>query len=495
MRKLDYRLTSLQLAVTIAFVFAVVGLVRLFHHQTEDYVVPFLEYLTSIRLAVPPLLALLVSYTIVFVSGVNLGDAPRIVIRYLRNRFFQTPRSMLVVSILLFSLFAGVSWYTSTVPPPHYISLVNLFLGAEQDRQTLISEKLNELEAKNTELASRFRLASDVFLERSQRNFTNVKHNTTTPRILVRALEANVSDSAWKGHPLRQLALAEAYSMWAQAARSYPFRRQEDDNWKQLLEKSLELNEEVAESNSQFMTPLIRYSALNNSGNALLYLDDWKGALDFYELVQQENPNLSTAGNLIAIHILLGDIEQAVETGLDAREWEMDTGKALTEGSSYSSVLVNTAFARLVLEDYDAATELAVEAYDLESDEHNALTLGLTFLLSGDKGNALRVLQEFKYEELRASSQTARVQDEYNRCFYLVCGLIADDDSYLEIAVHYYTYLGEAPGEERLRASDVSSVQILRARVLKALKIDPSACGYLAQIPEVAKRLGSSILL
>lgn len=490
MKKFNYYLCALQLLAIASVIVSITALILLFHHQTDDYSVPFLKYLASIRLAVPPIIALFVSYILVFVSGIKIGDAPRVVISYLRNSFFQSPRAMLIVMLCLFTMSLSIFWYTSVVTPPSYARLIAVLLGGEQDRQVLVKNELKLLEEKNPDLARKFRLAVDVFQERSKRNFNHGNLNTTTPRLFVRALDTNISDKEWAEHPLRKLALAESYSMWAQAALSSPLQKNADPHWREWLQKCLELNEEVANSSSRYATPLMQYSAINNSGNALLYTGDLKGAEQYYKTVLNLNRNLSSAGNLIAVYIYLGELDSAIEFAKEIREWGMNTGKALTETSAFSAVLGNSAFAYLMRDEYENASQLFIEAYDLEPDNMNKLNLALSLILEGDRKRALYVLSQFKYPDLELADQSKRVMEEYDTCYYFVRALVIEKTKYPLIAANFYTYLKQARTSNQLLKENAITNNELRLTTLNALQNDPTPCRDFYMVPAVRRLLG-----
>lgn len=172
-------------------------------------------------------------------------------------------------------------------------------LGGEQDRQQVIQKEVKSISEKNVALARHLQLVVDVFELRSKWNFSNNQANTTEPRILVRALEANNQSKEWQQHPLRKHALAEAYSMWAQAAKSSTYSIESTD-WHGLLRKSVETYDEVINSDSPLATPLMKVSALNDVANAYLYTGQMAASVSYYNRTLEVNKNLSTAGNMIA---------------------------------------------------------------------------------------------------------------------------------------------------------------------------------------------------
>ena len=487
--RINFRLAAAQLGCIFLFLLTTIAAIKLFHHQTDDYAVPFFEYLLSIRLAVPPVLALVASYAFIFIGGLKLSDAPRLVIKYLKNSLLQSERTMClaIAGMLIFSLSTTI--FVSTTSPPSYSRFIAVLLGGEQDHHGLVKAELSLLSEKNPSLARNFGLAVKVFEARSALNFKHKYPEPTTARIFVRALSSNLSDESWNASPLRKLALAEAYSIWAQAAAASPFSNESAEHWGDWLELSLSLNEEVAASRGPQSTALLRQSALNNSGNALLYAKKYEEARTYYEAVLKTNRNLSTAGNLVAANILLGRLKEAAFYGSEIREWGMATGKALSEPSSFTSILVNTAFAYLLLEEYEAAMHLFVEAYDIETDNLNALNLALALYLAGRGSLAQKALDVFRYPPLDLGEQKARVSEDYDSCYYLVRSLLISPDAYPYVAAHLYTYLREARTEEQLSKESEHSVAILKTRVFEALRADPTPCNDFQLVPRVRETL------
>jgi len=485
-------LAFLQILTMLATAAAIVSVVVLYRHRTDDYFVPFTEYLGSIRLAVPPILALFISYGLVFIAGIKLSDAPKFIIDYLRNRFFQSRRQMAAVSAALLAVTGAINAYTATHIPPSYEQMVRVLLGGEQDRFQLIRKQIAEVAKKDPALASRLEPVVSVFEHRSKQNFQSAEPNTTVPRILVRALEANVSDPEWGKHPLRKHALAEAYSMWAQASQASPFRDSADTQWKTLVERCLDLNDEVAQSTSPFATPLMRFSALHNSGNVLFYTGDYGAARRRYEIAMRANKNLSSGGNLIAAYVLLNQLDRATALGEELTEWSIAEGKALTEGSSMSSVLVNTAFAHLIKGEHEQAVNLMATAFDLENDDINTLNFAAALLLDGKRERSLKVLTHIKLPDLDVAVQKQRVTENYNTCYYLVKGLAQDGAADAPtVAAYFYTYMKRAREASQLAAETPESLGTLRKAVLAALLSDPTPCGDFRMIPEFKRKLES----
>lgn len=493
-RKIDWKLALLQLTVIVATIALIVCSVRLYHHQSHEAFVPFYSYLTSVRLAIPPILVLFVSYLMVFIGGKNFSDAPKIVIHFLRDKFFQSRAIMYGSSLAFIFTTLSILIYTESRPPPKYVDFVKVLLGGEADRHTLVQGKLDTIKQQNPTLAANLRVAAKVFEERSDRNFRHVFNDSTTPRILVRSLEANINNDEWKNHPIRLLALAEAYSMWAQAERSSPLGSGPGARWTNLLDKAMDLNNRAFNSDGPDMHLLIKYSALNNSGNAQLYVGNLEEAEKYYKNALALNKSLASYGNLIALQVLQGKINDAISLSESTRQWAYDNGKAITEGSQFSSVLVNAAYAHMFEGNFGQATELLKEAYAMENDDLNALNLSLSSFLNGDTATGNQVLDRFKYPELSISYQKERVKEDYNPCFYFIKAISIPDSEIFNAAAHYYTYLGIARTEDQLMEMSLDSFRKLKNAVFQRLANDPTPCRHLSLIPEVRQRLASSAL-
>lgn len=483
--------TTLQLLSILSACLTIVCLIALYHHQTADCFVPFWKYLASVRIAFPPILLLFTSYVLVFIGGISIGDAPKVVIRYLRNQFFQNNTQMSITTVILLIVFVCITLYILLNPPPRYVVFVQSLLGSEADRHTLAQNNLKLISEKNKKLGNRLSTVSKVFIERSRRNFYHADLDTTTPRIFVRALSAKSSDESWKDHPLRKLALAEAYSMWAQAAFSSEIKASSDKYWKKWLAKCIQLNRDIIESDHQLMTPLIKYSAMHNTGNAHLYVNKLEEARKCYEKAMKMNRNLATAGNLIAVNVLQGRLDDAVLVGAQTKDWALDSGKALTETSQYSSILVNTAFAFMIKSQFDKSTEYLREAYDLEPDNLNAQNLAVSFLLQGDLGSSNKVLDKLKEPELNLDAQAGKVRTEYDLCYYFVKGLVVPQTDYARVAAYLYTYLKQPRTVSQLKSESDDTVRLLKRRVLSALEKDSTPCSDLSMVPMLQEMLST----
>jgi len=139
-RTLDWKISLIQIGVICTTILFIVCLVLLFHHQSSEAFTPFFQYLASVRIAVPPIILLFSSYILIFIGGVSLGDAPKVVIKFLKNRFFQSIKMMAITCLLFLLCGIGILIFTEKTPSPMYSGFVTTLLGGEADRQSLVKE-------------------------------------------------------------------------------------------------------------------------------------------------------------------------------------------------------------------------------------------------------------------------------------------------------------------------------------------------------------------
>lgn len=466
-----------------------IACVLLYRHRTDDYFVPIWTYLASIRLVFPPLLLLFISYLLVFMGGVSLGDAPKAIIKYLKNRFFQSLYHMITFSVITTLLTIIIALYLNINPPIQYVAFVKDLLGAESDAGIIVKKKLLVIREKNPDLYRKFSIVVDVFEERQKRNFYNAPLKTTQPRIFVRSLEANISNEWWRRHPLRKLALAEAYSMWVQAILNSQIIPLSEFDWKKYLSNCVQINSEILLDTSPLAMPLIKHSALNNTGNVYLYAGDFEKAIDYYQKTLSENKNLSTEGNLIAAYILANNIGKAIVEADSANEWGFSTGKALIEPSPFSAVLGNGGFAKMIKGDHTEAIIDLSSAYDLVNDDLNALNLAMACELAGKRSVAKIVLADLKQTPIDPGTQQKIVQENnYNACYCFVAAFTESNDL-ATMAAYFHAYLGEPITKDQLTLENLNSINELKKKVWNEIKKDRSPCGYFQLVPDVKFRL------
>jgi tetratricopeptide (TPR) repeat protein len=466
------RLTCWQIFSFAALTVLAVAAVLLYHHQTEDSFVPFGSYLLSLRLAVPPIIGLFSSYFLLFMGGVTLADAPRKVLQFLRNIFFQTEWMMILVSLVSLLLSGVVFAFTASSAPPAYTQLVNQLLGAESDDGFVIEQRIKSLKVAGNDFGDHIDLVYKVFKERKARNTDGAPADGTKPRILVRALDANQIDAAWKNHPLRWHALAEAYSMWAQAAQNPAITHSSQKEATGLREKALTMYQKVVSSNDWRATDLMRFSAEQNRGNIYLYTNNLSEAEKAYKSVLAKNRNLSTSGNLMALYLMSQPprISECEQLGLATREWALIEGKAVTEGSPYSGVLSTLGFAKLIQQCPKEGTDYLLEAYDIVPDMLNTLNLAVSLILENRHKEALKILDMKKLPHLTAESQLDLSKKQDASTFYLIRGLALSREKLPDKIAHYLFYLERPTSSIDIQKIAVEGYQHILIEALAKLR-------------------------
>lgn len=446
--------------------------IKLYHFETEDVWVPFWRYLGSLRLAVPPVLALIVSYLLLFIGGVSLGEVPRVTLAFFRNTFFQRRWIMGTVCAAGLVFMVAAAWHMRTSPPPAYARLAAQLLGGEGDDHKIVEERLKALREVDLGRAEQLEVVRRVFVERSDWNFGKKQPETTTPRIFVRTLETNLGDENWRRHPLRWHALAEAYSMWSQAAFGSSYREDDDDDWRTLRKKCLEYYRLVETSGDPRAIPLMRFSAIQNSGNACYYTQDYDLAVAFYTRVMKKNKNLSTAGNLIAVELLRGvsRVEEVISFGEEIREWALIEGKALSEVSPYSSVLVGLGFAHCVKGEFALGRRYFREAFDIMPDELNGQSLAAAFILEGRPRQALAVLDSLKQPVIDAKTHLDVVPKLPAPAHYLFRALALPAEDVRGRGLCLLAYLGRPTPQAALESLDSATEKALRQEAMETAR-------------------------
>jgi len=160
------------------------------------------------------------------------------------------------------------------------------------------------------------------------------------------------------------------------------------------------------------------------------------------------------------------------------------------EGSSYSAVVGNTAFAHLIRGNYEQGAQLMLGAYDLESDDLNSLNFAVALLLIDRPEEAFNLVrQHFKYPALEAENQAKRVTEKYNPCYYVVSSAIEPTATYSSKAASLYMYLGEARTISQLKFENPASLARLITKVEQILENSPKPCAELIVIPKFKSML------
>lgn len=479
------RLALLQIVTFMALVTLVTASVRFYHHQTPDSFLPFGTYLLSLRLAVPPVVGLFSSYFLLFMGGVTLADAPKRVMSFLRNVFFQVRWMMLASCTAALSLSAAIFVHTEATPPPAYEQIVKQLLGGESDNGEIVAGQIKRLRDQGIRFGDQLDLVSRVFTERRKRNFDAKLVDGTTPRILVRALDSNHNDASWQSHPLRWHALGEAYSMWAQAAQSSVISGSDSQEWKSLRDHALKWYEKVAQAKEWRATELLKLSAEQNAGNVLYYTGNLEKAAETYEKVLQQNRNLSTAGNLMACYLTMNPprVAEAESLGTNTREWAMAEGKGVLEASPYSSLLSTLAFAKLMQGKLPEGRGYLVEAYDVVPDVINSYNLATALILEGRGVDALRVLDRLKRPRISAESQLKHATDMEEPLYYLIRGLALPSEDLENRVAHFLCYLERPTVAGDIRGVTAEGCHGLLADSLNKVKNSPGPEASLLLIP------------
>ncbi len=489
-------LSLLQLGSLACLPAIVAALAVLHRHLTANVFLPAWDYVFSLQIAFPPVVLFVAGYILAFLTGTHLSDVPREVIRYLRNRYLQSMRAMLAGIVATVLLLAGTLWYVSAVPAPKYEDLVHAILRGEADDFADAERATEAVKAVNPELASRYQLVLETFVERARVNLSAGQVNTARARLLVRSLSVE-GDSGWADHPLRWHALAEAYSLLAGAIRnseraggaSAAFGDLSSDN---LSARGAELYQAVARSRDVRALPLMRASALNNVGNAYLYQDRVEEALVAWREANSEMlgfRNTSSWGNIIAGLVILGRYSEAISEGEQAREWAESTGKALQEASQYVSIVVNTAFARMADGDFDGAIAGFQLADALQNDNNTRLNLALSYALQGSYGRAQEVLRTVGAPVTVSTQAVTAISTEEVRCAQLIWFLAEPDADLATKVARLTAFRGQAFSTAELSQSTEEQLIALRTQTADWLSEFPGSCATFAHIEAIVEAI------
>ena len=482
-----YSITSaLQLLSLVGFLSLLFVLARIVHHQTDNAFVPFWDYVSSFQIAFPPMFLLVVTYGLAFLMGKRLSDVPSDIMSFLRNKFFQSNKMMLtfLFATLLLTYFALER--TESTPPPAYERLVSAILAGEIDRSEEAKRLMGLVSEKNPEFADQLLLVQQVFELRRQRNLEAKTVDLVSSRLLLRALE-NSSDQRWLEHPLRKHALAEAHSLLAEAIGN------SDSLWKgfgelnpdKLFSEAIDLYTDVRDESSRRLgTTQLIASAQNNIGNAHFYQGNLKAALDAWNTTFKDYPehkNAGTFGNMVAAHIVLGNHEEAIRLGEEARRWAEDNGKAINDTAHYVSILVNTGFAYVSEGLIEASRQLFEFAALIENDDNTKLNVALTLAMAGESQEAEKVLRRVSVPVTHQDIADDRFLTAEKRCSYLWWALYSDGIDSRDVAARLFVFLGEKHSELELQKfADSRQLTKLRDRVANELGNFPGSCNTYA---------------
>ncbi|WP_340160072.1 tetratricopeptide repeat protein [uncultured Hoeflea sp.] len=495
MRDLSLRKSALQVLSFLSLLFLVMSLARFFHHQTDSIFVDYWDYLSSFRIAFPPLLILSFSYFVAFIGGKRVADIPSSVISFFRNRYLQSDSTMIAGIIVTFLACGAILSRTEFTAPPEYEKLVNAILAGEIDRSAEAKDLLQKVEERNPAFADHLNLVVQTFELRRQINLEAHVSDIVQSRLLIRAL-SNPSNVSWGNHPMRIHALAEAHSLMAQGVLQKGSSNLVAGLGKlspnELFDDAISLYEQVRTSNNhRLATPQLRASAANNIGNVHLYKGDHQEALDAYLEVVRSYPDYKspgTLGNVIAALILLRRYDDAAVFGEEAKVWAEENGKAFQDTAHYVSILTNTGFAHLAAGNYSDATPLFEVSALIENDAVTKLNVALNYAMGGFKDQAESALRKISapigYK--RPEFEKSMVPDI--RCSYLVWALYDPFADSRDIAARLFVFLGERRAPDELEVyADHLRLAALRQRAALWLPHFPGSCAYFSAIPAVLR--------
>jgi tetratricopeptide (TPR) repeat protein len=482
----------LQLATLTAFAATIFISILVLHHETEDYFIPLPSYLASIKVAVPPIAIFLVTYVFAFITGTALADAPKAVLSFAKNTFFQSAAMMVFALAISCTLIGYGSWLLAKTTPPSYEQMIKLLLGGSSDNMAIVREKIDVVRKSNPELASRLVKVTEVFLERYAVNAGQRTLSGERARTFVRALEAD-AEGDWKEHPLRVHALAEAYSMFGQsvAQASTLISAAAVQDATSPFMHAIELYSQVIASPSPLAPAALRVSALVNTGNAYYYMKDYAGALAAWRAATSEKegqPNLSPWSNVVAALVMLDRPNDAIKEGERARAWAERSGRALIETYPFAGVLENMAFAKMQVGDNLGALADLATANAFREDDLTRQNFALALILTGRYDDAQKILRKI------APPVDTRTppDDKIARCVYFIWALTMPKGPISSRAANFIAFLNERHSSEEISGMTADGLRQLVERVSEALPKADLPCGSIGKIKSIAKLLSPS---
>ena len=474
--------SALQIVTILMQLAAGCAALSIYHHLSRDYFVPWQEFFLSLKLAWPPIIIAALSYVILMVTGKHFSEAGKAFIHYLRNSFFQSRRQMLLACVVGFVLCGAAVVVIRHVTPPSYDKVVRGLLGGESDDYQLVTQSSEKIRALNPGYGDMLRVVTDVFRARAKTNFAGMPAKA---RMFIRSLSAM---DEWQGHPLHMHALAEAYSIAAQtAAAPSAFGAVESGVVSNFFAQSVELYTQVAESRSPLTTELLRFSAILNIGNQYYYQGQYERAVTQWRKANQ-SPNTSAWGNIVAGLVKTKDFQSAIDEAEGAKEWAEDSGKALLEPSSYSSIPANATMACWHVGRTMLALDFARDALAVMDDELNQVNFAYALLLAQGENDAIRYLRTVS-TPISMANQSSWVREGARGYGHQLIWAIADTNapSGLKVA-RLSAFLREAYTDEELALSTPEDVRAAVERVLSK-KDDAGLCADLLAIPETVERI------
>lgn len=486
--RLDLGLSAWQLLAFAGVVGLLLASILVYRHFTDDSLRPTLDYLLSLKLALPPIIALVATYLYAFVTGEPVSNAPRSMWAHLRNRTLQDRSQLRLFIGVCVLLYAGTTALLLLHTPPAYRQLVAQLLGGANDDHQLIADSIARVKSGNVVLADRLTMIRKVFEERRLWNHENKAPTPALPRIFIRALDAAEDDAAWVTHPLRRFALAEAHSMLAQAL---SLRQGSGDSPLVKASRQLAIGhyQAVIDSRSNLVTALMKKSASQNIGNVHFYSANYAAAIQAYGTLSREYLSAGTEGNKVAAYVASGDAAQASQVGQASLLQLQDARHIFTELRDYVGLLTNTGFAKLITGDSAGALAEMQAAYDLMPDAMGRQNLALALNAANEPAAALALLAEDSEAPLVTLPSQLDVITKHGggNCSYLIRAIAhaRAGDAAAVIAANVAAYARQAqPIDALLRlAGDWKAV------ASKALQRDQRPCGSLILLPSVKQQL------
>ena len=474
-----------------------------YRHFTFDIFVPFLSYLQSAKVSMPPFLILIVTIVVAVVYGGPVSTLKEKVLRFLRNTFFQSMKHMSTFIAIALIALGGMSYVITKISPPEYANLVAKILGAENDKFRIIDEKLSLIAKVNPVRAENIAHVTSVFKTREQINSNGGEIDNLALSNLIRSLETNFeNDPGWETHPLRIHALAEAYSLKADSMKALaniepgsPFSPDK------LFEHAEELYQQVAHDHTIWTTDLLRASAANNIGNIYYYKRNYDVALQWWQKVNSPEfggPNLASWGNVVAGYVLTNHPDDAIREALAAEQWasERRTGKQQartdSEAANYSGVVDGRGFAYAMKGEYPKALAAFTLAYAAFPDELSQFNLALGYVINKRGSDADTLLRKVLPAVSLGNQSALALSKKNNKCGYVIWFLAKPDDPVPLSAARLLTALGEAHTADELRGYTQHNVGQLFSRVLEELPKNQGPCGDITLVPIVKEALRSS---
>jgi tetratricopeptide (TPR) repeat protein len=498
MARLFSILSLAQIASLLALLGIVVESALCVWHETDDYFSPWSEYLLSFKVALPPLALFAGTYVIAFVTGIPVGDVPKSILSFLRNRFFQTYRWMgsLTLVFAIFTLYTASLLFRTA---PSYETFIEELMGGEQDDLAAAHKTLKVILDRNPRFAAELQLATDVFGERSDVNTGRKSLSVERARIFIRALETS-ADESWRDNPLRWHALAEANLLYAQSVeRSLPLATSGDSLElaklvKQHGEAAINLYTRVSLATGPLAPLLLRRSAKNNIGNAYYYLQNYPLAVREWAEANSskyEGPNTSSWANLIAGYVLIGRPLDAIREGTAAKNWAEENGKAVTEAPNYAGIVGNMGYAKIQLGKIDEGLADLVTANAAVEDNLSLQDLAMGYALAERSSEAQSILRKIRPPATSEDEAALVAAGHGGECLYLLWILANPKAPPQETAANGYAFLGEAHSISDLnRATDNSNATLIK-RVAEFLPVSPEPCAGISKLPPVMAQLGS----